>query len=147
MSTSDPSPDDFGGFDVDDWDRLKPFTGRAATLADVDAKRAVFALGDTEDARALDMALPQPAIWWDDEADGAGQAAVIVQAEAHRVEGGDIEGDAGDEASQTIEVVGLILADGGFSVALLEDVDLVDPSDPTWRGLVEAAVGDADAED
>lgn len=134
MSTHD---NEAGGFDTDDWDRFTPFTGRAASLDDVDAKRAVFALGDTEDARPLDMALPQPAIWWDDEADGTGQAAVIVQAEAHRIEG--------DEGPEMMEVVGLILADGGAAVALLEDVDLVEPSDPTWRGLVESAVeGDDD---
>ena len=146
MTDKDSSPDDFGGFDVDDWDRLTPFTGRTATLADVDAKRAVFALADTEDPRVLDMPLPQPAIWWDDEADGKGQAAVIVQAETHRVEGGDIEGDDGDEATQKIEVLGLILADGGSAVALLEDVDLVDAQDPTWRDLVESAIGDEAAD-
>ena len=133
MTTHD---DNDGGFDAEDWDRFTPFTGRAASLDDVDAKRAVFALGDTEDARALDMAMPQPAIWWDDEADGAGQAAVIVQAEVHRVEGED-----GPEA---MEVVGLILADGGSAVALLEDVDLVEPSDPTWLSLIESAVGEDD---
>lgn len=142
MSTSDPSPEDFGGFDVDDWDRLAPFAGRPATLEDVDAKRAVFALADTQDPKVLEMTLPQPAIWWDDESDGKGQACVIVQAETHRVEGGDIEGDDGDEATQKIEVVGLILADGSSAVALLEDVDLVDAQDPTWRGLVESAIGD-----
>lgn len=146
MNDNDPASDDFGGFDVDDWDRLAPFTGRPATLADVDAKRAVFALGDTEDPQVLEMTLPQPAIWWDDESDGKGQAAVIVQAETHRVEGGDIEGDAGDEATQKIEVVGLILADGSSAVALLEDVDLVDAQDPTWRGLVESAIGDEGAD-
>jgi len=29
-------------------------------------------------------------------------------------------------------------------VALLEDVDLVDDTDPTWRGLVEGAVEGAE---
>ncbi len=41
-----------------------------------------------------------------------------------------------------MEVLGLILPDGEGAVALLEDVDLVDDTDPTWRKLVEAAVGD-----
>lgn len=132
-------PEDLGGFDVDDWDRLAPFTGRAASLDDVDAKTAVFALGETSEAKPIEMTLPQPAIWWDDEAGGAGQAAVIVQAEVHKVEG--------DDGLEDMEVLGLILPDGSAIVALLEDVDLVDAQDPTWRGLVESAIGEAADED
>jgi hypothetical protein len=37
-------------------------------------------------------------------------------------------------------VLGLILPDGGAAVALLEDCDLVDDTDPTWRDLVAKAV-------
>lgn len=125
---------DFGedgdGYDADDWSRLIPFTGRIATLDDVQAKRAVFALGDTADPRVIDMDLPQPLIWW--EADGE-QAAVAVQAESHL-------GPDGDE----MDVLGLILPDGSAVVALMDDVDLVDDTDPVWRGLVEAAI-DMDA--
>lgn len=121
---------DSGGFDVDDWTRLEPFTGRLATLEDVQAGRAVFALGDTETPRPLDMPLPQPVIWWDDDGE---QAAVAVQAETHATAEGE-----------TMEVLGLILADGASAIALLEDVDLVDDSDPTWRDLVDCAVGDAE---
>ena len=55
---------DGGGYDVDDWSRLKAFTGAVATLDDVQARRAVFALADTTDPRVLDMELPQPLIWW-----------------------------------------------------------------------------------
>ena len=43
-----------------------------------------------------------------------------------------------------MEVLGLILPDGGGAVALLEDVDLVDDSDPVWRRLVAEAI-DPDA--
>ena len=57
--------EDGGGYDADDWTRLIPFTGRVATLDDVQAKKAVFALGDTEDPRVIDMDLPQPLIWWE----------------------------------------------------------------------------------
>jgi hypothetical protein len=121
---------DAGGFDVDDWSRLVSFTGRVASLEDVQARRAVFALADTNAPRPLDMPLPQPVIWWD--ADGE-QAAVAVQAEAHTT-----------SESETMEVLGLILADGASAVALLEDVDLVDDSDPAWRELVASAVGDAE---
>lgn len=118
--------DDGGGFDVDDWMRLKPFRGVVATLDDVQAGRAVFALADTADPRPLDMDLPQPLIWWEDEGE---QAAVAVQAEAHLGPDGE-----------AMEVLGLILPDGGSAVALLEDVDLVDDTDPTWRDLVARAV-------
>ncbi|MNE40210.1 hypothetical protein D3C87_1694450 [compost metagenome] len=120
--------EDGGGFDVDDWARLKPFTGSVATLEDVQARQAIFALGDTEDGATIDMDLPQPVIWWEDDGE---QAAVIVQAEAHVGSDGE-----------TMEVLGLILPDGSGAVALMDDVDLVDDTDPTWRDLVANAVGD-----
>ncbi|WP_341019938.1 hypothetical protein [Brevundimonas diminuta] len=133
MSQNDDALDeDSGGFDVDDWSRLTPFAGAVATLDDVQAGKAVFALGDTEEARVIDMELPQPVIWWEDDGE---QAAVIVQAEAHVGPDGDL-----------MEVLGLILPDGGGAVALLDDVDLVDDTDPTWRDLVARAV-DVDGED
>ncbi|MFS0710513.1 hypothetical protein [Brevundimonas phoenicis] len=133
MSQNDDALDeDGGGFDVDDWSRLTPFTGAVATLDDVQAGKAVFALGDTEEARVIDIELPQPVIWWEDDGE---QAAVIVQAEAHVGPDGDL-----------MEVLGLILPDGGGAVALLDDVDLVDDTDPTWRDLVARAV-DMDGED
>ncbi|RZJ44259.1 MAG: hypothetical protein EON87_10325 [Brevundimonas sp.] len=122
--------EDGGGYDADDWSRLTAFTGRIATLDDVQARTAVFALGDTADPRVIDMDLPQPVIWW--EADGE-QAAVAVQAESHL-------GSEGEE----MDVLGLILPDGGGAVALLEDCDLVDATDPVWRRLVEDAI-DPDA--
>ena len=127
MKPNDAAPDeDGGGFDVDDWSRLIPFTGAVATLEDVQARRAVFALAETDDPRTIPMELPQPVIWW--EADGE-QAAVAVQAETHL-------GPDGEE----MEVLGLILPDGGGAVALLEDVDLVDAADPVWRRLVAEAI-------
>lgn len=117
---------DGGGFDIDDWSRLTAFSGAVATLDDVQARRAVFALGDTSGARPLEMELPQPVIWWEEDGE---QAAVAVQAEAHL----NAEGE-------TMEVLGLILPDGESAVALLEDTDLVDDTDPTWRDLVTRAV-------
>lgn len=124
--------EDEGGFDVDDWGRLKPFTGALATLEDVQARTAIFALGDTEGGRVLDMPLPQPVIWWSEDGE---QAAVAVQAEIHQSD------------DETLEVLGLILPDGAGAVALLEDVDLVDDTDPMWRRLVAEAVGDETGED
>ena len=131
--TDDAENLDGGGFDVDDWARLRPFAGALATPDDVQRKAAIFALGDTRNGRVIDMPLPQPVIWWSDDGE---EAAVAVQAEAHDTEDG-----------QTMEVLGLILPDGGGAVALLEDVDLVDDTDPVWRALVEAAVGDEAGED
>ena len=122
--------EDGGGFDVDDWTRLTAFTGKVATLEDVQARCAVFALADTTDPKPIDMELPQPVIWWEEDGE---QAAVAVQAEAHV----NADGDA-------MEVLGLILPDGGSAVALIDDVDLVDDTDPTWRDLVARAVDGAD---
>jgi len=135
MTTNEDPPDEEGGgFDAEDWTRLKPFTGAVATLDDVQARRAVFALAETDDPRPIAMDLPQPVIWWDE--DGTGQAAVAVQAETHL-------GPDGEE----MEVLGLILSDGGGAVALMEDVDLVDASDPTWRDLVDHAIDPSAADD
>ncbi len=134
MTMNDNLPDeDGGGFDAEDWARLTPFVGAVATLDDVQARRAVFALGDTDDPRPIVMDLPQPVIWWDEDGE---QAAVAVQAETHL-------GPDGEE----MEVLGLILPDGGGAVALMEDVDLVDATDPAWRELVTNAIDPSAAED
>ena len=134
MTMADDGPDeDGGGFDADDWTRLVPFTGAVATLDDVQARRAVFALAETDDPRPIAMDLPQPVIWWEDDGE---QAAVAVQAETHL-------GPDGEE----MEVLGLILPDGGGAVALREDVDLVDDTDPVWRDLVTRAIDPAAADD
>lgn len=128
---TDPEDLDSGGFDVDDWRRLTPFAGKLATLADVQARTAIFALADTGRPYPIEMELPQPVIWWSEDGE---QAAVAIQAEAHETDEGE-----------TMEVLGLILPDGGGAVALLDDVDLVDDSDPVWRQLVTDAVDGQDA--
>lgn len=121
------------GFTPDTWSRVAVFLDRCATPHDVDSAAAVFALTDTWNARPLAVPLPQPVIWWRDDAEELG--AVAVQAEAHETDDGE-----------TLELVGLLLADGGTAVALLEDVDLVDGSDPVWRALAES-MDDIDAEE
>jgi len=131
--SDDANDEDGGGFDADDWSRLTPFVGAVATLDDVQARRAVFALAETDDPRPIVMDLPQPVIWWDDDGE---QAAVAVQAETHL-------GPDGEE----MEVLGLILPDGEGAVALMEDVDLVDDTDPTWRDLVTRAIDPSAAGD
>jgi len=127
------APEEGGGFDVDDWGRLKAFNRAVATLEDVQAKAAIFALADTQNAKVLEMDLPQPLIWWSDDGE---QAAVAVQAESHETDDGE-----------TMEVLGLIFPDGGGGVALLDDVDLVDDTDPMWRRLVAEAIGDESGDD
>jgi hypothetical protein len=129
----DAAEDDAGGYDADDWSRLTAFTGAVATLDDVQARRAVFALDDTDRPFPLDMDLPQPVIWWEEDGE---QAAVAVQAECHT----NAEG-------VEMEIVGLILPDGEAAVALLEDIDLVDDTDPTWRTLVIGAIDPSAADD
>jgi len=130
---SEEFEEDGGGYDVDDWQRLAPFTGRVATLDDVERRAAVFALSDTLNARPIDMDLPQPVIWWEEDGE---QAAVAVQAEAHETAEGE-----------EMEVLGLILPDGSGVVALMDDVDLVDEVDPVWQRLVAEAVEGEEGED
>lgn len=121
------------GFTPETWRRIAVFSGRCATPHDVDAQAAVYALGDTWNARPMAMELPQPVIWWAEDDDEHG--ALAVQAEAHETEDGD-----------TLEVLGLVLPDGGVAVALLDDVDLVDDTDPVWRELVEPLNGEDDGD-
>lgn len=93
----------------------------------------MFALGETDDPLPIVMDLPQPVIWWEEDGE---QAAVAVQAESHL-------GADGEE----MEILGLILPDGEGAVALMEDVDLVDDTDPTWRDLVTRAIDSSAADD
>lgn len=110
------------GFDKDSWASLKTFKSCCATPHDVNDAAAVFALGDTINGRLIPMDLPQPLIWWHDDAQ---IGAVCVQAEAHETEEGE-----------TLEVLGLVLPDGRTAIAFLDDVDLVDATDPIWVELL-----------
>jgi hypothetical protein len=111
------------GFTTQTWSALKTFQGRCATPHDVDLGAAVFALGDTLNGRTLDLRLPQPVIWWNEDEEAG---AVAVQAECHETDDGEV-----------MEVLGLVLPDGRTVISLLEDVDEVDPTDPVWVALVE----------
>ena len=57
------------GFTAAGWRAAPTFSGRVATQADVGGGTAVFALSDTYDAQPFEEPLPQPAIWYDEEAD------------------------------------------------------------------------------
>ena len=113
------------GFDDKTWEQLTVWAGRCATKADVDAGKAVFALGDTLNGEPLEWMLPQPVIWHEED---EAVAAVVVQAESHEAEGGE-----------TLEVLGLVLPTGDTAVAFSEDVEEVDGVDPDWIDLVAAA--------
>jgi hypothetical protein len=114
------------GFDAQSWREAATFAGRVATAADVEAGHAVFALGDTNDAVAFEEPLPQPAIWYDEEADEE-FAVLIVQAEQHST----------DEGEQ-LQVLGLLLPDGRTAVGFTEDVEEVGADDSDWLALIEA---------
>ena len=117
-----------------DWDTVEAFAGRCATREDTEEGRAVFALAETVGAAALEWMLPQPVIWYPDEADMADAlpgfepdpvAALVVQAEAHGLEGGG-----------RMEVLGLLLPDGAVAIAFSEEVEEVDGQDPVWLALL-----------
>jgi hypothetical protein len=112
------------GFDLDTWDQTPVFAERLATDADVTAGKAIFSLKDTFNGRPIDMDLPQPVIWYEEDDEFA---AVVVQAEAHETDEGE-----------TLEVLGLVLPNGDEVIAFTDDVDEVDATDPFWVALVEA---------
>jgi hypothetical protein len=118
------------GFNLTNWDKVTTFSSGVATPDDVTNGGAVFALADTENPSVLEMQLPQPVIWYDDE-DEFG--ALVVQAEAHDTDEGE-----------TLEVLGLLLPDGETVVAFTDDIDEVDATDPFWVALVEAFDDDAE---
>jgi hypothetical protein len=114
------------GFTLQTWREAATFRGRVATEADVENGPAVFALSDTHDALAFEEPLPQPAIWYDDEAEEE-FAVLIVQAEQHTTEDG-----------QDLQVLGLLLPDGRTAVAFTDDVTEVAADDADWIDLIDA---------
>lgn len=112
------------GFSAEDWSDALTFGGRCATAHDVDSGAAVFALGDTLNGRVLDLVLPQPVIWYDEDEEFA---ALVIQAEVHETEDGE-----------TLEVLGLLLPQGKTAVGFTEDIEQVDANDPVWLSLLEA---------
>jgi hypothetical protein len=121
------------GFDASTWRLVRAFDGRIATPTDVEEARAVFALADTENGRVMDMERPAPVIWFGEDEEFA---ALVIQAEAHDTEDGE-----------TMEVLGLLLPDGDTAVALVEDVELVEESDPVWLSLIDADLDAGEDED
>ena len=123
------------GFTAQTWRHVATFSGRVALNADVEADAAVFALGDTFDATAFEEPLPQPVIWYDEDAEEE-FAALIVQAESHHTEEGE-----------ELQVLGLLLAGGRTAVAFTDDVQEVAGEDPDWLELLEADLASAEDQD
>jgi hypothetical protein len=121
------------GFDAQTWKTTKAFSGRCATPQDVEVGGAVFALADTHHGHPIDMALPSPVIWYEEDEEFA---ALAVQAESHESEDGE-----------ELEVLGLILPGGRTAVAFVEDVEFVTDQDHTWLALLEADLEIDDEDD
>jgi hypothetical protein len=115
--------DERDGFTTADWRTAPVFEGRCATPRDVEIAAAVFALADTENGQPLPLKKPAPVIW---HAEDEQFAALVVQAEAHETDDGDLE------------FLGLLLPTGGTAVVFAEDLEFVDSSDPVWLSLVDA---------
>ena len=131
MKAYEPMP----SFTASTWTSVVTFSGRIALQADVDAHAAVFALADTVNAAVFEEPLPQPVIWYDDDADEE-FAALIVQAETHETEDG-----------QPLQVLGLLLPDGRTAVAFTEDVEEVASDNADWLGLLAADLTPQDDEE
>ena len=122
------------GFTAATWRTVATFSGRIALQQDVDAHAAVFALADTINAVVFEEPLPQPVIWYDEDADEE-FAALIVQAESHQT-----------EDAQELQVLGLLLPDGRTAVAFTEDVEEVAEDNLDWLALLEADLAPLDEE-
>lgn len=123
------------GYTAQSWKTAPVFSGRIATQDDVTSGAAVFAMGDTLEGKVGSAPLPQPALWYEDDDEAADEAeaeepraVLIVQAETHETESG------------LLEVLGLMMPDGTTAVGFAEDVDLAEPGDAFWEGLVEEAL-------
>lgn len=118
------------GFDAFTWKLVRPFCGHCATPTDVEEARAVFALADTFNGRVMEVDMPAPVIWYSEDEEFA---ALLIQAEVHETEDGE-----------AMEVLGLLLPNGDTAVALMDDVEMVEESDPVWLSLLEADLEEDD---
>lgn len=99
--------------DLKKWRAIPAITGRAATDADVNFGRAVFAVG----GEPVDLDLPACAIIRED---GVGEATPVFLIQAERLEDGMV-------------AVGYRMLDGGTGIAPLDDVELLSEPDERFR--------------
>jgi hypothetical protein len=103
----------WGPIDPKKW-RSTPFTeGRPANDLDVEAGRAVFAVG----GEPVELDLPSCAVVREE---GIGEETAVVIIQAERLEDGTI-------------AVGYRLIDGGTGIATLDDVELLSEPDERFR--------------
>jgi hypothetical protein len=121
------------GYDAMTWRLVRPFGAHVATPADVEEAVAVFALGDTFNGRVIETPKPQPVIWYGEDEEFA---ALLVQAEVHETVDGE-----------QMQVAGLLLPNGDTAIALMDDVESVNDTDPVWLALLEAEEDDDEEDD
>ncbi len=99
--------------DMKKWRQTPAVQGRAATDADVNAGRAVFAVG----GEPIELDLPSCAIVTEEEI-GEPTAVIVIQAE--RLEDGTV-------------AVGYRFLEGGTGIASLDEVELLSEPDQRFR--------------
>ena len=87
--------------------------GRAATEADVDEGRAVFAVG----GEPVELDLPSCAIV---QEEGVGEPTAVILIQAERLDDGTV-------------AVGYRLVDGGTGIATLDEVELLSEPDERFK--------------
>jgi hypothetical protein len=105
--------DPWGPIDLKNWRQTPATEGRAATDADVDAGRAVFAVG----GQPVPLDLPSCAIVTEEE---LGEPTPVILIQAERLEDGTI-------------AVGYRFLEGGTGIATLAEVELVSEPDERFR--------------
>jgi hypothetical protein len=99
--------------DIKQWRKTPSVNGRTATDDDVNAGRAVFAVG----GQPLDLDIPFPAIVRED---GIGEATPVIVIQAEKLEDDTI-------------AIGFRMIDGGTGIAPLEDVEFLSEPDERFR--------------
>jgi hypothetical protein len=99
--------------DIKRWREVPAVNGRAANDADVNAGRAVFAVG----GEPIDLGLPACAIVTEDE---VGESTPVIAIQAERLDDGTV-------------AVGYRLLDGGTGIASLDDVEFLSEPDERFR--------------
>jgi len=99
--------------DVKKWRDTPAVSGRTATDDDVNAGRAIFAVG----GEPLDLDLPSCAIIRED---GVGEPTPVIVVQAERLDDGTI-------------AVGYHLIDGGNGIAPFDDVEFLSEPDERFR--------------
>ena len=100
--------------DIKRWRETPSVSGRTATEADVEAGRAIFAVG----GEPVALELPTCAIVREE---GVGEETPVIVIQAERIEDGTV-------------AVGFRLLDGGGSgIAALDDVELLSEPDERFR--------------